>query len=78
MFLWRLVSLDNRIIKGDINGYLQVYDSILCGYFCIGFIDFTDFVSSKRLVDFANLFSLNSFRNNDKIILKYFQLFNNV
>lgn len=78
MFLWRLVSLGNRMIKGDINGYLQAYDSILCGYFYIGFIDFTDFVNSKRPVDFANLFSLNSFRNNDKILLKYFRLFNNV
>ena len=37
------------------------------GYFCIGFIDFI----LKGLTDFTNLFSWISFKNNDKIILKY-------
>ena len=39
---------------------IQAYDSVMCGYFRIGFIDFmfkglTDF-------DFANLFSPNDFK----------------
>ena len=50
---------------------IQAYDSIMCGYFCIGFIDFM--LKGKSLVDNTNLFSPNSYEKNDKIILKYFQ-----
>ena len=42
----------------------------MCGYFCIGFIDFM--VAGKTLTEFTNLFSLNSFLKNDDIILEYF------
>ena len=38
----------------------QAYDSILCGYFCIGFIDFM--LAGKTLADFTNLFSPNNFK----------------
>ena len=41
-------------------------------YFCIGFIDFM--LKGKNLLDYTNLFSPNKYENNDKIILKYFQL----
>ena len=34
---------------------IQVYNSILCGYFCILFIDFL--LKNKSLVEFTNLFS---------------------
>ena len=37
----------------------QPYDSIMCGYFCRGFIDFM--LKGKTLIDFANLFSPNNF-----------------
>ena len=37
----------------------QAYDSVLCGYFCIGFSDFM--LKAKRLTDFANLFLPNDF-----------------
>ena len=50
---------------------IQVYNSIMCGYFCIGFIDFM--LKGKSLLDYANLFSLNDYEKNDKVILKYFQ-----
>ena len=43
----------------------------MCGYFCIGFIDFM--LKVKSLLEYANLFSPNDYENNDKIILKYFQ-----
>ena len=33
---------------------IQVYDSIMCGYFCIGFIDFM--LAGKKLTDYTNLF----------------------
>ena len=44
----------------------------MCGYFCIGFIDFT--LKGKMLLDYRNLFSPNDYEKNDKIRLKYFQL----
>ena len=49
---------------------IQAYDSVMCRYFCIGFIDFM--LKSNSLTDFTNLFLLNSFKKNDDIILKYF------
>ena len=44
---------------------------MMCGYFCIGFIDIM--LKGKSLLDYTNLFSPNEYRKNDKIILKYFQ-----
>ena len=43
----------------------------MCGYFCIGFIDFM--LKGKILIVYTNLFSPNDYEKNDKIILKYFQ-----
>ena len=45
---------------------IKAHDSVMCGYFCIKFIDFM----GKILTDFTNLFSPNNFENNDKMILK--------
>ena len=50
---------------------IQAYDSIMCGYFCIGFIDFM--LKGESMLDYANLFSPNDYEKNDKIILKHFQ-----
>ena len=50
--------IDNKNIKANIF-IIQAYDSIMCGYFCIGFIDFM--LSGKTLTDFTNLFSSNNF-----------------
>ena len=47
----------------------QAYNSIMCGYFCIGFIDFI--VEGKTLTEFTNLFSPNNFKRKDDIILNY-------
>ena len=49
---------------------IQAYDSIMCGYFFIGFIDCM--LKGKTLTDFTNLFSPNNFKKNDDIILNYF------
>ena len=49
---------------------IQAYDSIMCGYFCIGFIDFM--LARKTLTEYTNLFSANNFKKNDDIILNYF------
>ena len=44
---------------------IKAYDSILSGYFRIGFINFI--LEGKSLIDFANLFSPNNFKVNDDI-----------
>ena len=62
-----------KLIKGftiTTNIYrVKAFDSTIYGYFCVGFIDFM--LNGKNLTDFTNLFSLNNFKDNDKIILKY-------
>ena len=49
---------------------IQAYDSIMCGYFCIEFIDFM--FKGKSVTDYTNLFSPNVFKKNNDTILKYF------
>ena len=49
---------------------IQAYESIMCGSFCIGFINFM--LKGKTLTGFTNLFLPNDFKRNDDIILKYF------
>ena len=48
---------------------IQAYDSVICGYVCIGFVDFV--FKGDILTDFTKLFSSDSFKDNYKIILKY-------
>ena len=43
----------------------------MCGYFCIGFIDFV--LKVESLLVYTNLFFPNDFEENDITILKYFQ-----
>ena len=50
---------------------VQANNSIMCGYFCIGFIDFM--LAGKKLTDFTSLFSPYDFKKNDNIILSYFK-----
>ena len=45
---------------------IQAYDSILCGYFCIKFINYM--LKGKTLLDYTNLFSPNDFKKNDRVI----------
>ena len=52
------------------NFRIQAFNSVMCGYFCIGFANFM--LAGKPLTDFTNLFSTNHFNKNDDIILKYF------
>ena len=51
---------------------IQAYDSVMCGYFCIEFINFM--FNSKSLKDYTDLFSPIDFKKNDDIILEYFGL----
>ena len=49
---------------------IKAYDSIMCGYFCFGFIDFM--LKSRSLTDFTNLSSPNNFKKDYDIILNCF------
>ena len=49
---------------------IQAYDLIMCGYFCIGFINFM--FKGKSLTEYTNLFSPHDFKKNDDSILNYF------
>ena len=48
---------------------IQAYDSIVCGYFYIGFINFI--FNGNSLTDYTNLFSPSDLKKNDDIILKF-------
>ena len=61
--------INNKNIKTNIFR-IQTFDSIMCGYFCIGFIDFM--LKEKTLTEYKNLFSPNKFKKNDDKILNYF------
>ena len=50
---------------------IQARDSTMCGYFCIGFIDFM--VKCKSGLDYSNLFSPSQYEKKIKIKLKCFQ-----
>ena len=45
---------------------IHAYDSVISGYFCIGFIDFM--FNGDSLADFTNLLSPNDFKKNDTIL----------
>ena len=61
--------INNKNIKTNIFR-VQAYDSIMFGYFCIGFIDFM--LARKILTEYTNHFSPNNFKKNDDVILNYF------
>ena len=55
--------ISNKNIKTNIFR-IQAYDSIMCGYFCTGFINFM--LARKTLTEFTNLFSPN---NSKKMVI---------
>ena len=57
--------INNKNIKINIFR-IQAYNSVMFGYFCIGFIDFM--FKGKTLTEYTNLFLTNNFgKNDDKI-----------
>ena len=50
---------------------IQVYDSIMGGYFCTEFINYM--LKGKTLLDYTNLFSPNDFKKNDQVIRRIFK-----
>ena len=61
--------INNKNIKINIFR-VQEYDLIMCGYFCIGFIDFM--LAGKTLTEYTNLFPPNNFRNNFKLFYEQY------
>ena len=71
MFLKKLKDLLNiKNIKTNIFR-IQTNNSIMCGYFCIGFIDFM--FAGKSLIDFTSLISPYDFKKNDATSLSFFK-----
>ena len=62
--------IGNKNIKSNIFR-LQAYDSIMCGYYCIEFINYM--LKGKTLLDYTNLFSPNDFKKNDQVIKRIFK-----
>ena len=60
----------NKKIKANIFR-IEAYDSIMCGYFCIEFINYM--LKGKTLLDYTNLFSPNDFKKNDRVIKRIFK-----
>ena len=65
-FIGRSFSIKTNVFR------IQAYDSMICGYFSIGFIGFI--LAGKKLTDYTNLFSPNDFKKNDNIIFAYLKM----
>ena len=63
-------AVGNNDIKSNIFR-IQAYDSIMCRYFCIEFINYT--LKGKALLDYTNLFSPNNLKKNDQVIKRIFK-----
>ena len=64
----------NKVTNNDIKSSIfriQAYDSIMCGYFCIEFINYM--LKGKTLLDYISLFSPNDFKKYDRIIKRIFE-----
>ena len=63
-----------HVVRNDIKTNIfriQAHDSIMCGYFCIEFINYM--LKGKTLLDYTNLFSPNDFKKNDQVIKRIFK-----
>ena len=58
--------IGNKNMIRNINR-IQACNSVMCGCFCIGFIDFM--LKGWSLLDYTSLFSSNDYEKNAKIIL---------
>ena len=68
-----LGSAVNNDIKSSIFR-IQAYDSIMCGYFCIEFINYM--LKGKTLLDYTNLFSPNDLKKTIDLLKEYLRMTN--
>ena len=64
-------NLLKKIFFTTNNYRIRGYNLIMCGYFCIRFMDFM--LADESILGHKSLFSPNEYENNDKTVLKYFQ-----
>ena len=50
---------------------IQSDDSIMCGFYCITFIEYI--TARKTLLDYTNLLLPNDYQKKDKLMYKYFK-----
>ena len=65
----------NKFINNNIESNIfriQAYDSIMCRYFCIEFINYM--LKGKTLLDYTNLFLPNDFKRTIKLLKEFFFL----
>ena len=70
-----LNKLKNLLVIKNIKANIfrvQANNSVMCGYFCIGFIDFM--IAGKKLTDYTNLFSPYDFNKSVQIILSILKM----
>ena len=60
--------IGNNNIKSNIFR-IQAYDSIMCGYYCIEFINYM--LKGKTLLGYTNLFSPNDFKKTIELLKEY-------
>ena len=60
------ILINNKSIMANIFR-IQAYDSVMRGYFCVGFINYMSM--GKSLTDYTNLFATNNFKK--KLIVKF-------
>ena len=53
---------------------IQTYDSIMCGYFCIEFINYM--LKGKKLLDYINLFRLMTLKRTIELLKEYLRMNN--
>ena len=63
-------GVEHVIGHKSIKTNIQADNSIICGHFCIGFIN--SMFAGKSLIDFTMIFPYD-FKQNDDIILSYFK-----
>ena len=63
-------TIEHKNIKTNIFR-IQTDNSVMCGHFCIEFIDFI--FAGRSLIEFTSFFSPYDFKKNDKIILAFFK-----
>ena len=64
------IFFGNKNIKTNII-WIEAKNSIMCGHFCLGFIDFE--LAGKTLIDYTSLFLPYDLKKIDNIILRYFK-----
>ena len=59
------------LYKSIANNIFRIQGSIMCGFYCIAFIEYT--FARETLLDYTNLFSPNNYKKNGKIIYNCFK-----